>query len=198
MPVVGEFRRRLLAAGRPGRLVGTMSRIRRFDADFATTAIHLVDTVRHVLGEDYARASFSYEEHEVGDRAVTNYYLDGETASGIPVQLVIRPAEDLAVEQFVATWGSGRTLTLHIPVPGQEKEEPGEIYESANGGREQVPGDRIAGPGDPWIVNGVLAENAAFIETVRQGRRSELDLQVARQSLEIMLAMRSRQRSCPM
>ena len=45
-----------------------MLRVKRFDADFATTAVHAIDATRHIVGAPYAAVAFEHTSVQGNDR----------------------------------------------------------------------------------------------------------------------------------
>ena len=166
-----------------------MARYRRLEADFTTTAVHAVDLARFLLDSDYGEVRFRYPVHEVSGQSVTSYLLDGEMTSGTAVHLSIYPASGMNVER-VTVYCADRAFELAC---SNGLDAPGWLRRyQENRLDEEISGAQLAGSEESYILNGFYAEDEAFFDAVQAGRPPRDDLVSARQSVEIMQALRER------
>lgn len=169
-----------------------MARHRRLDADFTTTAVHVIDLARSLLDSDFAQARFQYTQHTVFGQPVTNYFLDGLLACGVPVRISIYPATGMNIER-VSIYCTDQTFCLAcnngLDAPGWLR-----VYRE-NVLLSEVDGVQIAGSTESYVLNGFYAEDAAFFDAIRAGLQPHDDLYSARQSVALMQALRQRENS---
>jgi predicted dehydrogenase len=167
-------------------------RIGRRDADFSTTAIHGIDTVRFLAGSDYARVHFYYQEMPELGPAVANIFLECTFESGATAQLNFTPVSGAVLER-ATLHAEDKVYNLHLPVWGGF-DAPGRLFlVSDNQVQMDISGPQLSDEEDDYLLNGFYGENAAFFDDVRQGRFPQGDLKSGRQSVEIAQAMRERQ-----
>jgi predicted dehydrogenase len=167
-----------------------MARYRRLEADFTTTAVHAVDLARFLLDSDYRQVRFRYLTHQVGGQPVTSYLLDGEMMSGAAAHLSFYPASGMNMERarvYCADQAFELACSNGLDAPGWLRS-----YQE-NRLVAQISGTQLTGSEDSFILNGFYAEDAAFFDAVQAGQQPRNDLASARQSVEIMQAMRERQ-----
>lgn len=139
-------------------LRATMARHARQDPDFITgTAIHLVDTIRYLGGD--ARVSH-VRSWQVAGAVWTLAALEFESgASGI---LEILPTSGVLIEQY-ALFGPGYHLLVRVG--GTDR---GEALAWENGQPVLAVQPALSQP--EFILNGTLAETAAFLDALRENR----------------------------
>jgi len=189
MPLVVELKKQL-AAQPVQALEIVMARHQRLEPDFTTTAVHVVDLARFLLDSDYGEVHFRYPTHEVSGKTVTNYLLEGVLVSGVTVRLSIYPATGMNVERatlYCADQVFSLACSNGLDAPGWLR-----CYQE-NQLVSEINGAQLAGSDESYILNGFYAEDEAFFDAVQAGRQPHNDLASARQSVEIMQAMRQRQ-----
>jgi predicted dehydrogenase len=166
-------------------------RYNRRDPDFSTTAIHGIDTVRHIAGSDYREIHFFYQETPEMARGAANFYLCGEFCSGAFCQLRFCPASGVRFERITVNAGDS-TYLVYLPY-GNSADSPGKILHY-RGDRlvREVSGGDICGSSEIFMTNGFYREDAAFFDAVKAGRQPACDLQSGLQSVEIMDCLRKR------
>jgi len=195
MPLVVELKNQLRLknqlAARPVQAVEiVMARHRRLDPDFTTTAVHAVDLARFLLDSDYRQIRFRYNTREVSGQLVTSYLLDGEMACGAAVRLGIYPATGMNVERatvYCADQAFSLACSNGLDAPGWLRR-----YQE-NRLAEEINGAQLAESEESYILNGFYAEDEAFFDAVQAGWQPRHDFSSARQSVEIMQALRERQ-----
>jgi predicted dehydrogenase len=188
MPLAAELRRQLEAL--PAQAVEiVMARYRRLEADFTTTAVHAIDLARFLLDSDYRQIRFRYEDQEVSGQPVTSYLLEGVMESGAAARLSIYPATGMNIER-AAVYCAGQAFELAL---SNGLDEPGWLRRyQENRLAAEISGAQLAGSRESTILNGFYGEDAAFFDAVRAGAQPRNDLRSARQSVEIMQALRER------
>lgn len=166
-------------------------RVARFDADFAATAIHGIDTARFLAGSDYQNIRFHYQPFPEFGPDVANILLDCTFASGATAQLSFCPVSGVIVERAVINaWG--HTWFMNLPV-WNANDFPGSLVHYQQGRlTSEYPGDQAGSGLEMFITNGFYRENEAFFDDIRAGRRPAGDLRSALQSVEIADCIRLR------
>jgi predicted dehydrogenase len=75
-------------------------RVNRRDSDFATTAIHGIDTLRFIADADYEEIHFYYQELPLAGEGVCNIFMQSRFASGAFAQLRFCPMTGVRVERI--------------------------------------------------------------------------------------------------
>jgi myo-inositol 2-dehydrogenase/D-chiro-inositol 1-dehydrogenase len=166
-----------------------LARYRRLEADFTTTAVHVIDLARFLPGSDFQEVRFRYSQHEVAGQPLTNYLLDGVLTSGATARISIYPTTGMTVER-ATVYCAEQTFCLAcsngLDAPGWLR-----VYQE-NRLVSEKDGAQLAGSADGYLLNGFFAEDAAFFEAVQAGKQPSDNLHSARQSVAIMQAMRER------
>lgn len=194
MPLVQEMRR-LLEEHAPANtrqyLRYDFSRFRRADADFSTTAIHGIDTARFLAGADYAEIRFRYQEMPRFGPAVANLLLECMFANGMAGRLDFCPMGGVLFER-ATVHADDHTFLLDLPV-WNSVDGQGRVRHIHRGTVvEDVGGEDLADGVEGFVANGFYAENEAFFEDIRHGRRPAGDVASARQSVAVMQCLRER------
>ncbi len=188
MPLVAQLKSQL-SAGPAQAIEIVMARYRRLEADFSTTAVHAVDLPRFLLDCDYQDIHLHYSTQLVSDQPVTNFPVRGTLESGAAVNVSIYPATGMNIERL-SVYCAGRAYLLAC---SNGLDTPGWlcIYQD-NRLVKEMDGAQLSGSEESYILNGFYAEDAAFFEAVQTGKQPHEDLRSARQSVEIMQALRER------
>jgi myo-inositol 2-dehydrogenase / D-chiro-inositol 1-dehydrogenase len=192
MPLITELKSRL-ASQTIHHIEGRMTRVHRTDPIFATTAVHLIDAARYIIGCDYQQVGLSFQElPEVGP-GVANYRLDGRFTNGTGVHFSIFPLAGADVEQFIL-YATDRTYILDA---FNGPETPGRLRIIEKG---QLAADldayQLTGRREAYYLNGFYHEVAAFFDAVQAGAYLPHDFRSCRQSIEIMQCMIDRKTDC--
>jgi myo-inositol 2-dehydrogenase / D-chiro-inositol 1-dehydrogenase len=188
-PLVQELKRRLL-----GETVlhvdHTFTRVGRTDADFSTTAIHGIDTLRYLLGADFETLQFQYQDLKIGSDKVTVFVADGRFESGTGVHMLFQPVSGISSERTVV-YTPDCTFELRL---NHASDAPGWLRHWHNGQLEQdLDAAQVCGSREDFVLSGFYAEDAAFLSAVKAGRTlPEHSFSAARQSVELMQALRER------
>ena len=184
-PVVNELKHMLQGLdGSTSNIRCVFQRIGRKNADFYTTAIHGIDTVRYLAGSDYKHVRFRYQELTDGSRGAANFYLDCVMESGATACLSFSPQGGKVIEDYYVSCRDNE-FTLKMPVWGSP-EYPGGLWHFS--GNECV---RFLDGGSPCYGDemyekfGFYAENASFFDNIKAGVMPVNDIASALQSVEI-------------
>ncbi|MCK5806009.1 MAG: Gfo/Idh/MocA family oxidoreductase [Lentisphaeria bacterium] len=192
-PLVCELKTRLAAfeSGAIQNVRYDFFRINRRDADFSTTAIHGIDTTKHIVGSDYTRIRFRYQELPDLGPTTANIYLDCEFACGATAHVNFCPITGVLIERATVCLHD-HTFFLNIPIWGAY-DSPGRLTHIVKGETvEDVAGDEVCDAECMYIASGFYGENAAFFDDLRAGRRPAGDVKSGLQSVEIADCMRHR------
>ena len=168
-----------------------MYRYSRKDADFATTAIHAIDVVKDIVGADYKKVDFTYQElTDIGEN-VANIYLNCEFENGVVGQISIVPMGGGIVERItVNTLNESYFVELpfwnNLDVPGRlscVKEKKLFI---------DISGDELIDTSERFEEMGFYEENRSFFELLRSGAGATCDLESGIQSVDIANCIRAR------
>jgi predicted dehydrogenase len=188
MPLVVELKKQLVE--QPVQAVEVvMARYQRLDPDFTTTAVHAIDLARFLLDSDYRELRLRYETGEISGQPVTSYLLEGSLVSGAAVRLSIYPATGMNIER-ATVYGADQAFEL---AGSNGLDAPGWLRGYRQGRlAAEVSGAQLAGSDESYILNGFYGEDEAFFDAVQAGEQPRNDLPSARQSVEIMQALRQR------
>lgn len=184
MPVVSEARERF--RGRPVRSLSCdFFRVKRHESFFYTTAIHGIDTLRHLAGADFARVELAYQELSHLGEGVCNIYLSCLFENGTTATARFCPSAGRLLERHTVV-GDDLTMDACLPL-GQISSGSLAIYEG--GGEPTV---RRPDPFVAHVENGFYGENAHFFDCVRGGLPTGHGLASALQSQLVADCVRRR------
>lgn len=193
-PLVQELTTRLAAQFQPGDIQNLrydFFRINRRDADFATTAIHGIDTARFIAGSPYRRVRCRYQDLPALGPRVANIFLDCDLDSGATVQINFCPVTGVIIERATVSLFD-HTYFLNLPI-WEAYDSPGRLQHLARGERvEDLDGGTLEGADEMYIASGFYGENASFFDDLRAGRRPSGDLRSGLQAVEIADCLRQR------
>lgn len=190
-PLLRELKRHLSEAGALQHIRYDFTRIGRTDADFSLTAIHGIDTARFLVGSDYEKVRFHYQEFPMLGPTTANIFMDCTFVSGATAHLDFCPVTGVVVER-ATIYLHDRTFFLNLPM-WAGLDAPGRLQSFCRGAAElDVTGLEITDGPEPYMMSGFYAENVFFFDDIRNGRRPAGDLKDARQSVEIAQCIRER------
>lgn len=193
VPLVRRLKRLMaehIEAGQLQHIRYEFTRVGRNDNDFSTTAIHGIDTARHLAGSDYQFIRFRYQEFPDLGPTTANIFMDGQFTSGATVHLSFCPVTGAATER-VAVYAHEHAFFLKIPIQ-DGLDVPGHLMHVC---QDKVQIDLAGDPDsstEPFMMSGFYGENAAFFDALRQGHRPEDDLRSSRQAVVIAQYLRER------
>jgi predicted dehydrogenase len=156
MPLVQSFIKQIDPAKPILEVHCDFQRFRRYDHDFATTAIHGIDLVSYLAGA-YLTVAYTYMHLPALGDEVAHYHLQAQLAGGTLASLFFRPAAGVIYERYQVIQ-AGRTGLLHLPV-WNNPDSPGLAVWYDQG----VKTWEEKGTEDPFdVINGFYAETAEF------------------------------------
>ena len=196
IPVLEKLAGELRAQYRPEEIqsIGCeFFRVNRRDADFSTTAIHGIDTVRFLAGSDYEEIHFYYREMPKIGEGAGDFFLQGQFRSGACTQLRFCPMTGARFERITVNVGDSTYLAL-LPYVNST-DSPGRLLHYRNDKIiSEINGEEICGSSEIFMTNGFYQEDASFFDAVKSGKQPESNLQSALQSVEIADCIRKRQK----
>lgn len=168
-----------------------MYRYSRKDADFATTSIHAIDAVKNIVGADYKKVDFTYQElPDIGEN-VANIYLNCEFENGVIGQISLVPMGGAVVERItVNTLDESYFVELpfwnNLDVPGRLRGvKENKLF-------VDISGAELIDTGEMFEEMGFYEENRSFFELLRSGVDATCDLESGIQSVDIANYIRER------
>ncbi len=162
----------------------------RRDKDFATTAIHGIDTVKFLSGSDFRYVEFNYQKVSQAGDNIVNIYLNCVFKSGTTAKINFFPFGGLVSEQVVINTYNN-SFFLDIPVFGSVSSGRLVHY---NGEKIilDIQGKKAPGNADMFELCGFYSENTSFFDNIRAGIKPGGDVLSALQSVEIADCIRNR------
>lgn len=166
-------------------------RVKRTDADFSTTAIHGIDTVKYITESEYASVNFYYQDISVDDQKVTNIRMSAVMENGASANLTFLPCGGCVVERISVAL-IGYTFFLYLPVWGGA-DTPGELVCFREGQEyKRISGNELVKQYTLYESNGFYTESQKFFDELRIGKRPESDVITGKSSVEIAKCIRDR------
>jgi predicted dehydrogenase len=169
----------------PDHIAYDFFRCGRKDADFSTTAIHGVDTVKMLAGSDYLKISIEYQD--LSSTPVGNIFLKGKMLSGTTVSLKFYPDSGLTAERATVVSGS-KTWFLNMPIWDCPDYPGGLLYYENGLLMENITGEMT----DKFISSGFYDEHRDFYEAIRNELPVPHEIEDSFQSVEMMEYIRSK------
>ena len=168
-----------------------MYRSGRVDADFSTTAIHAIDVTKNIIGSDYKKINFTYQELSDISNNVANIYLHCEFENGVIGQITLVPmggavSERITVNTLSESYFVELPFWNNLDVPGRLR------MVKAKELSEDILGDSLIDTGEMFEESGFYEENRSFFELIRSGATPTCDLYTGIQSVEIANLIRER------
>lgn len=138
-----------------------MRRVRRKDPDFSTTAVHAIDALRFLAGQDYATLRVTYGRCGPSGEAAT-YHAVGTMTGGAVVRLDVTPMAGMDMEQYAVQAG-GRTFVAELALGKVDQR----LAVFSDGRRRDI---TVRTPSaSRHDMDGFYQEVAAFLEAVKRG-----------------------------
>lgn len=165
----------------PQSVIANFIRYRRREADFTATAVHAIDTVRHLAGGNVSIMHF--EVVPLGE--MFNYFLVGWTKAGTRVAINIVPNTASAQEHYFIH-STDRTASVSFPHP-QTMDVPGfvELHEGNKLAKRMRPADFGIAEDDLPALGGIVNEHRLFIRMLRGEEKAICTLGTTLQTQEI-------------
>jgi len=164
-------------------------RMKRTDADFCTTAIHAIDSLRYILGSDYTEARFDYRDFDfTEERRGTDYHVRAICESGAVVNIgFITCSGGVAERIFVSC--KNHAFFADLPV-WNGLDAPGKLTCVKNGAVYKT----VKGEFDTMFESsGFYTENESFFERIRSGAQPYSEVADGIQAVQIADCMRRRE-----
>jgi len=191
MPLVQKLMELLHETGRGGCVTDVhykMTRVRRIEPDFSTTAIHGIDLVRHIAKSDYRSIDFKYRE--ITPEGAADIRMDCEMASGAYARLDFLPDTGVDTERLEINANRG-TFLVNLTYGKACADYPGRLrYFEKNKLIHDLDGGSISGSLEEFINGGFYGENASFLDDVINGRKPAGDIASGLQPVEIACCVR--------
>lgn len=189
MPIVRRFKE--LREGLQAQLWQyEFYRVNRRDADFSTTSIHGIDTMKFLAGSDYKTINFHYYPNLVNPELVPVITLECTFKDGQAGRITFAPATGISAERCTMH-GTNEMIYATMPYHSTKKTlDANGMITIARGGDviHQEPGLEAEG----FVENGFYGENAHFFDCVRAGIRPVDDIASGLQAVEIADCIRQR------
>lgn len=194
-PLVQALMGEMKAAGQKVLDISCMFvRVGRTDDDFSTTAIHGIDTVKHIAQSDYKQVRFTYSDIKYKGADVTNISVSAVMESGATASLTFLPCGGCVVERISVTL-VGYTFFLYLPVWGGA-DAPGKLVCMKDGKEyKTVSGNDLVKEYSLYESNGFYDESAGFFDMLRAHETPESDVISGETSVELALCIRERRDS---
>lgn len=115
MPLAASLKKKLQKERELQNIHIQMSRIKRLESTFYTTAIHSIDLLRFLADAEYKKVDFHYQELQKYGENVANYFLHAQFANGVTGQISILVDSGMVHERVMAVC-EGTTYTACLPV----------------------------------------------------------------------------------
>jgi len=184
MPVVQYLKQELLQHDRHIQCVHSlMSRYRRVEDTFYTTAIHSIDLVRYLAGSEYRSIRFSYQDLPNYGRGVSNIFMDYVFQNGVSGQASMLVCSGTTNERVMITCDDA-TYFAHLPMWDCD-DVPGLVQCNENNSLRYIKGGAELDGAEDYIINGFHHEIDHFLSCVTLGKQPEESMAYALQSVRI-------------
>lgn len=169
-------------------------RYNRTESHFETTAIHGIDAAKFIIGSNYKKVRFTYQELPRSGNNVANIALECTFENGVAAQIHFCPCTGVVLERICVN-AQDQTFFLNTPI-WDGLDAPGELLHIKAGNVvSRLSGTSVSDGQQLIETNGFYDENRDFFENVRHNRKSENDIKSALQSVEIAEAIKAREKS---
>ena len=163
----------------------------RQDADFSTTSIHGIDTMRFLAGQDYKEIHFSYLPSPAGEQYVPTILLDCIFKDGQVGRISFVPSSGSVAERCVMH-GANEIISAALPYHGLGGSLDGSGSIMFARGNETLYYEKPSETDEFFVSNGFYGENVHFMKCVQNGIRPEGDIASGLQAVEIADCIRHR------
>lgn len=166
----------------------------RKDADFSTTSIHAIDTVRFLAGNDYEKVNFEYLPNPAGEEYVPTILLDASFRDGQKARITFVPASGVSAERCIMH-GGNEIISATLPYHGAESMDGngGSIVLFRN--NELCLHEAAPETDEDFVCNGFYGENVNFLECVQKGIHPMDDIASGLQAVDIADSLRKREQT---
>jgi predicted dehydrogenase len=191
MPLAAELKRRSTGLTLH-HLDAQFYRVGRRDADFSTTAIHAVDTVRFLLDSDFRSIHAHYQDlpSSDGEPHTQTILLTCEMTSGATASISLCPVSGMTVERYMVH-AVDQSFILHTPTGS---DTPGSLKHFDKGILAwEADGVQVSGSSEAFVLQGFWDEDRAFLDAIRLGLPASPGYAESRQSVWVMQMLREKQ-----
>ena len=170
-----------------------MCRINRVEKTFYTTAIHAIELLRYLVGAEYTRVNYSYQDLSEYGEHVSNFYLDCSFANGITGQITILVDGGIVNDRVMASC-QGTTYYATLPV-WECSDSPGNILVYRDDLlvlREKGP--EVGGPLENAVASGFYGEIENFVRAVECGIQPSENMEYTLPLIEISEKLHNREK----
>ncbi|MCL2461939.1 MAG: Gfo/Idh/MocA family oxidoreductase [Defluviitaleaceae bacterium] len=169
-----------------------MYRVGRADADFSTTAIHAIDTARHIAGSDYANIQFAYRDYpELGEN-VADIRMLCTMKNGAAVSINICPVTGIDIERAAINLPD---TSCFLDFLGNPLNPSGRLtMVTKNAIALDIEGKDAGDGAERYERDGFWNEDKTFFDDIQAGRKPDGGLASALQSVEAAESVRNRAR----
>lgn len=168
-----------------------MYRFSRKEATFYTTAIHAIDAVKNIVGSDYKKVNFSYQELSDRGEGVANFYLDCDFENGVKGQITLITNGGTNCERITVNTPD-ETYFVNLPVKGGPDSNGSFMCVKGREIIENISGSSITDTEETFEGMGLYEENRSFFELIKSGEDVTCDLESGIQSIEIASCLHNR------
>lgn len=189
MPIVRRFRE--LRQGITGQYWQyEFYRVNRQDADFSTTTIHGIDTLRFLVGSDYKSVRFRYKANPANPELVPVITLECEFEDGQMGEITFAAATGISAERCTMH-ATNEMIYAGLPYHSvQGSADAGGCITVSRDGETVL--SELGAEEEGFIQNGFYGENAHFFDCIRAGIRPVDDIASGLQAVEIAECIRNR------
>ena len=190
MPLLKELKGKMAETGAIHHIIYDLYRVDRCDENFATTAVHAVDTVKYLVKSNYKEIQVQYTDIVHNNLPVTNIMMNCRFENGITAQINIFPVCGIVAERATVL-GEDNTFYLKLPVWGAY-DSPGileHMYKS------KLIYQRTGDYESMFESNGFYDEDTVFLDCIKNNVMPADTIDTAIQTVEIMELIEKRQNS---
>jgi len=164
-------------------------RNQRKDKDFSTTCIHGIDTVRYLIGSDYKKISFTYQQ--LKHSPVGNIFLDCTFVNGVKAHINFMSCVGKSQEEYLINAYDNTYILKHAV--GNDLETSGRITHFINAVKVyDKTGIQLKIPNENYICAGFYNENKHFFDCVKNNVEISGDIADGLQSVIIADCIRNK------
>ena len=170
-------------------------RIKRYDGNFETTAIHAVDAVKFLAGGDFRQVEIKYQEMPYLGKNVANYYMFFEFANGIcaTAEILVSTGELSEGCEIYTAAESVYRASFPMGNGNAGKNDAGIEYKNAGGLYYTIKKNEICPHEEHYFSQGFYNEHKHFYECLTNGKLSGNGADTAIQSVAICNAIKNRE-----
>ena len=170
-----------------------MSRIKRVEKTFYTTAVHAIDLLRYLADAEYTQVSYSYQDLPEYGSGVSNFYLNCSFANGITGQITILVDGGIVNERVIASC-KGTTYYASLPVWECSDSPGGIVVYRGDSVIFEEKGPATGEPLENAVASGFYGEIENFVRAVETRRQPQENMEFALPLIEISEKLHNREK----